>query len=59
MAQGQGDVLTGFGQAIRTTVTGTVDYINQAHGWARVRYLAGDGSVQHECFSIGEINTRF
>ena len=33
------------------TVTGTVDYINEAHNWYRVRYEAG-GLVQHECFHI-------
>lgn len=33
------------------TVTGTVDYINEAHNWYRVAYEIS-GTVQHECFPI-------
>lgn len=31
--------------------TGEVCYINQAHGWYRVRYMI-QGQPQHECFRI-------
>ena len=36
-------------------VTGTVDYVNEAHGWFRVRYEIF-GCVNHECFKFRQKN---
>jgi hypothetical protein len=38
-----------------TEVTGTVDYINEAHGYFRVRYEVF-GNVNHECFKFQQKN---
>ena len=37
---------------IQLEVTGTVDYVNAAHRWYRVRYETPAGGVQHECFKF-------
>ena len=37
---------------IQLEVTGTVDYVNAAHRWYRVRYETPEGGVQHECFKF-------
>lgn len=36
-------------------VTGTVDYVNEAHGWFRVKYEIF-GNVNHECFKFQQEN---
>ena len=37
---------------IQLEVTGTVDYVNAAHRWYRVRYETPAGGVQHESFKF-------
>ena len=37
---------------IKLEVTGTVDYVNAAHRWYRVRYETPEGGVQHESFKF-------
>ena len=37
---------------IQLEVTGTVDYVNAAHRWYRVRYETPRGGIQHECFKF-------
>ena len=46
-----GDILLPAG----TEVTGTVDYVNEANGWFRVRYEIF-GCVNHECFKFKQKN---
>ena len=37
---------------IQLEATGTVDYVNAAHRWYRVRYETPEGGVQHESFKF-------
>lgn len=46
------DHTSGFSDELRREVTGRVDQVNEAHRWYRVRWEAGDGSIQHEVFKF-------
>lgn len=45
------DHSAGFPSELQIEVTGTVEYINRAHGFYRVRYEL-PGCEGHECFKI-------
>ncbi len=40
-----------FGESVRR-VTGSVVYVNQQHGWFRVRYSLPRAGTQYECFPL-------